>query len=92
MDRERIPYAPPYRRKSIINEVRELWHKEFYHSSTKRRKRYGNDGAGRITSSSGSGKYFLYQHVEEVSIAGCSKMPGCKAPEILSREAYFLVR
>jgi hypothetical protein len=61
MDRERIPYAPPYRRKSIINELRGLWHKEFYHSSTKRRKRYGNDGAGRITSSSRSEKYFLYK-------------------------------
>jgi len=23
---------------------------------------------------------------------GCSKMPRCKAPEILSREAYFEVR
>jgi hypothetical protein len=31
----------------------------------------------------------FYQHVEKVSSAGCSKMPGCKAPEILSREAYF---
>ena len=25
-------------------------------------------------------------------LTGCSKMSGCKAPEILSREAYFLVR
>ena len=24
--------------------------------------------------------------------AGCSKMSRCKAPEIMSREAYFLVR
>jgi|WetSurMetagenome_2_1015567.scaffolds.fasta_scaffold43269_3 hypothetical protein len=59
MDRERIPYAPPYRRKSILNEFGGLWHKEPYHSSTKRGKRYGNDGAGRIASNSGSGKYSL---------------------------------
>jgi len=30
--------------------------------------------------------------IEKGSFAGCSKMPRCKAPEILSREAYFLVR
>jgi hypothetical protein len=34
----------------------------------------------------------LQQHVEKVSFAGCSKMARCKAPEILSCEAYFLVR
>jgi hypothetical protein len=33
----------------------------------------------------------LQQHVEKVSFAGCSKMPRCKASEILRREAYFLV-
>jgi hypothetical protein len=34
----------------------------------------------------------LQQHIEKVSFTGCSKMPGCKAPEIMSREAYFMVR
>ena len=27
------------------------------------------------------------KHVEKVSFTGCSKMPRCKAPETLSREA-----
>jgi hypothetical protein len=34
----------------------------------------------------------VYEHVEKASFSGCSKMPRCKAPEILSREAYFMVR
>ncbi len=29
---------------------------------------------------------------EKSTHAGCSKMPGCKAPEILSRESYPFVR
>ncbi|MCX5819141.1 MAG: hypothetical protein NT047_04445 [Deltaproteobacteria bacterium] len=29
---------------------------------------------------------------KKVTDPGCSKMSGCKAPEILSREAYFMVR
>ena len=29
------------------------------------------------------------QPVELISLGGCSKMPGCKVPEILSREAYI---
>jgi len=32
------------------------------------------------------------EHVEKVSFTGCSKTARCKAPEILSREAYFWVR
>jgi hypothetical protein len=33
-----------------------------------------------------------FQFFIKVSFAGCSKMSRCKAPEILSREAYSLVR
>jgi hypothetical protein len=33
-----------------------------------------------------------YEPVEKGSFTGCSKMARCKAPEILSREAYCLVR
>jgi hypothetical protein len=40
----------------------------------------------------GAGGYSAEQHVEKVFFAGCSKMARCKAPEILSREAYFWVR
>jgi hypothetical protein len=32
------------------------------------------------------------QPAEKVHFPGCSKMAGCKAPEIPSREAYFWVR
>ena len=59
MDRERIPYAPPYRRKSIINEVTGLWHKEFWHSSTKRRKIRGWRHWQDYLKFRGQGKYFL---------------------------------
>jgi len=34
----------------------------------------------------------LQEAVEKVADPGCSKMSGCKAPEILSREAYLFVR
>ena len=33
-----------------------------------------------------------WEAVEKAADPGCSKMSGCKAPEILSREAYLFVR
>jgi len=33
-----------------------------------------------------------YQVAEKVNFSGCSKMPRCKAPEILRNEAYLDVR
>jgi hypothetical protein len=37
------------RKETIINEVKGLWHKEFFSSSMKKRKRNWHDGAGRFT-------------------------------------------
>jgi hypothetical protein len=37
----------------------------------------------------------IHNHISaayKLFFKGCSKMPRCKAPEILSREAYFEVR
>jgi hypothetical protein len=59
MDRERIPYAPPYGENLSSSKLGDYGTRSSI-IQVRRGEKDGNDGAGRITSSSGSGKYFLY--------------------------------